>query len=74
MHPGNLNAAAGRLQEALEALQLAWQNAQDQWQDENSRHIEETLLRPIANEISKALPAISHMTQVLAQAERELTE
>jgi hypothetical protein len=74
MHIGNLQGSAGRLQEALETLQLAWQRAADHWRDERSQAIEEECLRPLAQEVNAALPAISHMAQVLAQAARECNE
>lgn len=74
VHPGNLQAAAGRLQEALEKLQRAWSAASDEWRDENSRHIEEQLLAPLSAEVSAALPAIDHLAQTLARAARECEE
>lgn len=74
MHIGNIQAAAGRLQEALEALQLAWQKTADYWHDERSRQVEEELLRPIAEEATIALPAVSQISQLLAAAARELNE
>ena len=74
MHPGNLQAAAGRLQEALEALQIAWTAASDHWRDDVSRRVEAESLRPIAEEVAAAIPAISHMAQVLSHAARECDE
>jgi len=74
MHIGNLSAAAGRLQEALEALQIAWGNVSNEWHDERSRKLEEDYLRPLAQEVNTALPAIGIMAQTLGQASRELDE
>jgi hypothetical protein len=74
MHVGNLQAAAGRLHEALEALQLQWETTREQWQDDNARHIDVNLLTPLAREISVALPSIAMMSQAFAQAHREVSE
>jgi hypothetical protein len=74
MNPGNLQAASGRLQEALEKLQLAWSTAREEWRDENSRHLEEEILEPLAAEVAAAIPTIGHLTQTLAQARRECEE
>lgn len=74
MRVGNLHSAAGRLQDALEQLQLIWQNTSEQWRDDNSRRIEEELLRPLAEEVRGALPAIGLMSQSLQQAARECGE
>lgn len=74
MNPGNLQAGSGRLQEALEQLQLAWAGATEIWKDANARSFDEQHLRMIAEEISVAIPAISHLTQVLQSARRELEE
>lgn len=74
MHVGNLQAAAGRLQDALDQLHLAWQRTCEEWRDENSRYIEEELLQPLAEEVKGALPAIGLMSQTLQQAVRECGE
>lgn len=74
MHVGNLQAAAGRLQDALDQLQLAWQRTRNEWCDENSRFVEEELLQPLAEEVKGALPAIGLMSQTLQQAVRECNE
>lgn len=74
MHLGNIQAAAGRLQEALEALQLSWQKAADAWHDERSQYVEEKQLKPIAEQVTISVPAIGQMSQVLAAASRELND
>lgn len=74
MHIGNLQAAAGRLQDALEQLQLAWDRAGEDWRDENSRRVQEELLAPLAHEVLSAVPAIGQMSQSLQQAVRECSD
>jgi hypothetical protein len=74
MHVGNLQAGSGRIQEALEQLQLAWSGAAEVWKDANARSLDEQYLRTIAEEVNIAIPAISHLAQVLQAAHRELEE
>lgn len=74
MHTGNLQAAAGRLQDALEQLQLAWNQTGEHWRDDNSRHIQAELLDPLAHEVLAAIPAIGQMSTSLQQAFRECQE
>jgi hypothetical protein len=74
MHVGNLQSGSGRIQEALEQLQLAWAGAAEVWKDANARSFDEQHLRTIVDEINVAIPAISHLAQVLQAARRELEE
>ena len=74
MQTGNLQAAAGRLQDALEQVLRAWEQTRDQWHDENSRHIEEKILAPLAQAVTGSIPFIGQMSQALQQAARECNE
>jgi len=74
MNVGNVQAASGRLQDALQELQLAWSGATEIWKDTNARSFDEQYLRSIAEEINVAIPAVSHLAQVLQTARRELEE
>jgi len=74
MNVGNYQAGFGRLQEALEDLQRAWADTADVWKDANSRSFEQEQLQAIPEELSTALPAISHLAQVMQAARRELEE
>ena len=74
MHVGNLRAAAGRLQDALDELLRKWEQTRDAWNDDNSRNIEEQFLQPLAIEVQGALPSIGLMGQAIQQAVRETTE
>ncbi|MGD9853861.1 MAG: hypothetical protein AB7U20_02825 [Planctomycetaceae bacterium] len=71
-HAGHLQAGAGRLREAWDDLARRWADARDHWQDANARHFEEQELRHIATELERVLPVISHMSQIIAAAERDL--
>jgi len=58
----------------MDELQAAWLTASDHWRDASSENILENRLKPMEHEIRTALPAISHLLQVLSQAKRELEE
>jgi hypothetical protein len=74
MNTGNLQAARGRIEEALELLQLDWRTAAETWTDRNAEQFAEGHLQPVWEEFRTALPAISHLVQVVQAASRELEE
>lgn len=74
MNTGNLQAARGRIQDALEKLHLDWHVASQTWVDHNADQFSEHYLQPIREEFQTALPAISQLTQVVQSASRELEE
>lgn len=74
MNTGNIQSAVGRLQDALDTLQIAWGQTAEVWRDENSRLFEEERLRTVAEEVSAAIPAISNLAQVIQAAQRDLEE
>jgi hypothetical protein len=74
MNTGNIQSAVGRLQEALDTLQIAWGQTAEVWRDENSRLFEEERLKVVAEEVSAAIPAISNLAQVIQAAHRDLEE
>jgi hypothetical protein len=74
MNTGNVQAASARLQEALDSLQIAWQQTADVWRDENRRLFEEERLRVVAEEVAAAIPVIANLAQVFQAAQRELEE
>ena len=74
MHVGNFQAASGRLQEALEQLQLAWGTTTEYWRDTNAAEFEEQHLRQLMEEFKAAQPAVSQLTQIIQAAVRELEE
>ncbi len=50
MHPGNIVAAGGRMQEAVENLQTAWEIVRDYWNDGTCLHFEEQHIRRSSSE------------------------
>lgn len=74
MNTGNLQAARGRIQEAIEQLELDWRTASETWVDRNADQFSEQHLQPIWEEFQSALPAIAKLVQVVQAARRELEE
>jgi hypothetical protein len=74
MNTGNLQAARGRIQEALEQLQMDWRAASETWVDHNAAQFADLHLQPVWEEFQSALPAISHLVQVVQAASRQLEE
>jgi hypothetical protein len=71
---GNLQAGVGRLKEAWDVLSVRWLETREHWHDANARRFEAQELQLLAEELQRALPAISHMAQVIVSAERELSD
>ena len=74
MQVGNLQGGGGKLQSSLESLQDAWGRVSDVWRDDQSRRFEEEHLRHISEDVQGVLPAVSHVIQILQQANRELSD
>jgi hypothetical protein len=74
MNSGNIQSAVGRLQEALDTLQIAWGRTADVWRDDNRRTFEEERLKQVGEEVAAAIPAISNLAQVIQAAQRDLEE
>lgn len=74
MRPGNLQAAAGRIQEALEELNLVWNETHEVWKDQQAAMFEEKVLQKIRGELGAAFPGVSQMAQTMGAAGRECSE
>lgn len=74
MNPGNLQSANGRLQDALEALLLAWENTREKWNDQQAQAFEDEHVKPLSAQVGIVCPSISHMAQLLGRAGRECDE
>lgn len=74
MRTGNLQSAAGRIQEAWDDLQTAWHQAREHWADQQAATFEETYMKHIAEELAGAFPAIGQLAQTFGTAGRECNE
>lgn len=70
----NLQSGAGRLQEAAETLRVRWQDVREVWQDANAARFEEEHLKPLADALQIAFPAIAQMSTAMQTMQRELTD
>lgn len=71
MRIADLSSGSARLRDATEVLLSVWGESSETWKDANSRNIEENHLKPLVEDVSNALAAISHLSEVLATAQRE---
>lgn len=74
MRFSNLQSGAGRLQEAAETLRVRWQDLREVWQDANAARFEEEQLKPLADALQTAFPAIAQMSSAMQTMQRELTD
>ena len=66
-----LRSSAARLRDAMDQLEIAWSTTQEKWSDVASHRFEEQHLAPIGPQVRSTLDAITHIDQVLRQADRE---
>jgi len=70
MRIADLNTGAARLRDAADVLAANWADTRTFWNDANSRSLEETSLKPLADDVNAALAAVQHLAEVLMQAQR----
>lgn len=70
----DLGSPAAKVHSSLEALQEAWMDAQEKWNDENARKFEEEYLVPLAFTVKLSLDAVNRIAETLHEAERECVE
>ena len=71
MRPWDLDTSAAHLRDAMDDLQIAWQETSETWQDEVSRTFCENHLEPIGPALKLTLDAAARMQQMLNQMQRE---
>jgi hypothetical protein len=74
MKLSNLQSGSGRLQESAETLRHRWQAVREVWQDGNAIRFEEEHLKPLADALQIAFPAIAQMSAAMQTMQRELTD
>lgn len=62
---------AGRIRHAIENLETVWNEISDQWDDAVSRRFREQHLDPMIPRVKLALDAISRMTLLMDEVERD---
>ena len=71
MKIADLTSGGARLRDTTDVLLAAWADSCETWRDANSRNLEENHLKPLADDVTAALAAIRHLSEVLAAAQRE---
>lgn len=71
MKSGEIITTISRLRDSLETLEANWCLTRKDWNDSNSRNLEENHLQPISVEVSTAFSVIQRLADVVGQAERE---
>ncbi len=71
MRPWDLNTGAAQLRDAMDDLQIAWQQTSDTWRDQVSEKFCETHLEPIGPAMKRTLDAVARMQQLVNQIQRE---
>lgn len=74
MKTWDLSGDAARLEESLDSLNALWTETTTQWDDPASHRFLNDHLAPLEPRARIALGAIRRITEVLAQAERELSD
>jgi hypothetical protein len=67
----DLATGAGRIRHALENLETVWNEISDQWDDSVSRRFREQYLEGMIPRLKLGLDAISRMSLVIDEVERD---
>ncbi len=70
MSLADVHTGAARLTDALEQLEVSWEQTKQSWNDEAQQRFEEEHLEPIAPAIRQTLDALNRLGDVLARVER----
>jgi len=71
MRKCDLATGAGRIRHALENMEVVWNEISDQWDDSVSRRFREQHLEPMVPRLKLALDAISRMSLLIDEVERD---
>jgi hypothetical protein len=71
MRQCDLATGAARIRHALEHLETVWNDAAGQWNDDVSRRFREEHLEPMIPNVKLALDAISRMSLLMDEVERD---
>ncbi len=67
----SVSAGLGKLKRAAKDLRAAWNEVRGDWQDENSRHFEETYVAPLLARARTAELTMAQMASVVQQAHQD---
>jgi hypothetical protein len=67
----DLSTGSGRIRHALENLETVWHDVSEQWNDSVSRRFREQHIDPMIPRIKLALDAVSRMSLLMDEVERD---
>jgi hypothetical protein len=71
MRKCDLSTPTGRIRHAVENLEIVWSESSTQWNDAVSRRFREQHLEPMLPKLKLALDAISRMSLLIDDVERD---
>lgn len=71
MRIGNCVSGKTKLQEAVDSLHLAWNEALEHWQDDTARAVEENHLHAASHILKETIESTGHFQDIVQQAYRE---
>jgi hypothetical protein len=73
MKVGDLHSGAVKLEQAMRALNLHWEQAKELWHDRASKSIEDNYLADLEPQVKVVLEAASRLAEVLDKAQQEVS-
>ena len=74
MHICDVVTGTKRLQKATKSLKEQWLWTKEYWRDQTAQKYEEEYLEPIGEKVRMALSAVERLTEVLEEAEKDLSD
>ena len=74
MHICDVITGTKRMQKATKSLKEQWLQTKEYWRDQTAEKFEEEYLQPLGEQIRMALTAVDYLTEVLEEAEKELSD
>ena len=71
MKSGDLTSPSGRLHDAIEVLQVRWEETKSQWQDQVQIDFERQYLEPLAPRVLALVERINGLSQLLVKARHD---
>ena len=71
MRKCDLITGASRIYDALENLQIVWQEVSDNWNDSVSRRFREEHLDPMIPDVKLAMDSVARMNSLMDEVQRD---
>jgi hypothetical protein len=73
MKVGDLHSGAVKLEQAMRALNMRWEQTKTLWRDSASKSIEDQYLADLEPQVKVVLEAASRLAEVLDKAQEEVS-